>query len=117
CLPLYAKRRLSRSASFAAQWLAYAFPYRRFVPALASNNARLGADVDRYSFIAVDSHHLLLAGLPAHAKRSNPGAVGAAAGTLDCFVASLLAMTRYRLGVLIGAQLCRPDSRHSCSLR
>jgi hypothetical protein len=29
-------------------------------------NARLGADVDRYSFIAVDFHHLLLAGLPAH---------------------------------------------------
>jgi len=28
--------------------------------------ARLGADVVRYSFIAVDSHHLLLAGLPAH---------------------------------------------------
>ena len=28
--------------------------------------ARLGADVDRYSFIAVDFHHLLLAGLPAH---------------------------------------------------
>jgi hypothetical protein len=29
-------------------------------------HARLGADVDRYSFIAVDFHHLLLAGLPAH---------------------------------------------------
>ena len=28
--------------------------------------ARLGADVDRYSFIVVDLHHLLLAGLPAH---------------------------------------------------
>jgi hypothetical protein len=28
--------------------------------------------VDRYSFIVVDLHHLLLAGLPAHAKR-NPG--------------------------------------------
>ena len=27
---------------------------------------RLGADVDRYSFIVVDLHHLLLAGLPAH---------------------------------------------------
>jgi hypothetical protein len=54
-------------ASFVAQWLAYAFPCRRFVPALASNNARLGADVDRYSFIVVDLHYLLSAGLPAHA--------------------------------------------------
>jgi hypothetical protein len=26
----------------------------------------LGADVDRYSFVVVDFHHLLLAGLPAH---------------------------------------------------
>jgi len=45
--------------SFAAQWLAYALPYRRFAIA----GARLGADVVRYSFIAVDFHHLLLAGL------------------------------------------------------
>ena len=30
------------------------------------HNARLGADADRYSFIVVDLHHLLLAGLPAH---------------------------------------------------
>jgi hypothetical protein len=51
--------------TFAAQWLAYALPYRRFAPALADNDARLGADVVRYSFIAVDSHHLLPAGLPA----------------------------------------------------
>jgi len=63
----------SRSASFAAQWLAYAFPCRRFAPALAGNDARLGADVARYSFIVVDLHHLLLAGLPAHKRRSNPG--------------------------------------------
>lgn len=40
--------------------------YRRFAPALASRHARLGADVDRYSFIVVDLHHILLAGLPAH---------------------------------------------------
>ena len=50
---------------FAAQWLAYALPCRRFAPALTDNDARLGADVGRYSFIAVDFHHLLLAGLPA----------------------------------------------------
>jgi hypothetical protein len=55
--------------AFAAQWLAYALPYRRFV---ADANARLGADVDRYSFIVVDLHHLLLAGLPAHFESSEP---------------------------------------------
>lgn len=52
--------------SIAARWLAYALPCRRFAATLTSDNARLGADVDRYSFIAVDLHHLLLAGLPAH---------------------------------------------------
>ena len=51
---------------FAARWLAYRFPYRRFARALAGTSARLGADVDRYSFIVMDLHHLLLAGLPAH---------------------------------------------------
>jgi hypothetical protein len=41
---------------FAAQWLAYMLPCRRFADVLADACARLGADVDRYSFIAVDSH-------------------------------------------------------------
>ena len=52
--------------SIAAQWLACTFPCRRFADALADACARLGADVVRYSFIVVDLHHLLLAGLPAH---------------------------------------------------
>ena len=52
--------------SFAAQWLACTFPCRRFADVLAKVRARLGADVGRYSFIAVGLHHLLLAGLPAH---------------------------------------------------
>jgi hypothetical protein len=52
--------------AFAAQWLAYAIPYRRFADTLADACARLGADVVRYSFIVMDLHHLLLAGLPAH---------------------------------------------------
>ena len=30
---------------FAAQWLAYAIPYRRFAEVLADNCARFGADV------------------------------------------------------------------------
>jgi len=49
--------------AFAAQWLAYVLPYRRFAATLAGDSARLGADADRYSFTVVDLHHLLLAGL------------------------------------------------------
>jgi hypothetical protein len=52
--------------SFAAQWLACTSPYRRFAGLLTDACARLGADVVRYTFIAVDLHHLLFAGLPAH---------------------------------------------------
>jgi hypothetical protein len=52
--------------SIVAQWLACTYPYRRFADILADACARLGADVVRYSFIVVDLHHLLLAGLPAH---------------------------------------------------
>ena len=58
--------------SFAAQWLAYTHPCRRFAPGLAADDARLGADVVRYSFIVVDLHHLLLVGLPAHCHRNSP---------------------------------------------
>ena len=47
---------------FAAQWLAYALPCRRFADTLTDARARLGADVVRYSFIVVDLHHLLFAG-------------------------------------------------------
>jgi len=51
---------------FEAQWLAYALPDRRFADFLTEACARrLGADVVRYSFTAVDLRHLLLAGLPA----------------------------------------------------
>ena len=46
--------------------LAYAIPYRRFIIGLTASDARLGADVVRYSFIVSDFHRLLLAGLPAH---------------------------------------------------
>ncbi len=55
------------SNDFVAQWLAYAFPCRRFADALADTCARLGADVVCYSFIVTDLHRLILAGLPAHA--------------------------------------------------
>lgn len=43
-----------------AQWLACALPCRRFAAAREGGDARLGADVDRYSFIVMDFHHLLL---------------------------------------------------------
>jgi len=56
--------------TFAAQWLACTIPCRRFADTLTETDARLGADVDRYSFIVVDSHHLLLASLPAHSHGS-----------------------------------------------
>ena len=57
---------------FAAQWLAYTLPYRRFADALADACARIGGDVDCYSFIAVDFHHILLASLPAHSLALRP---------------------------------------------
>jgi len=66
CLPPVRRRRHPGQRNVAARWLACTFPYRRFADSLADACARLGADVVRYSFIAVDLHHLLLAGLPAH---------------------------------------------------
>ena len=39
-----------------AQWLACAFPYRRFAAVLTDDRARLGADVVSYSFIVSDLH-------------------------------------------------------------
>jgi hypothetical protein len=50
---------------FATQLLAYTLPYRRFADVLADACARIGGDVDCYSFIAVDFHRILLATLPA----------------------------------------------------
>jgi hypothetical protein len=55
-----------REITFAARWLAYTLPCRRFACTLADADARLGVNVDRYSFTATDLHRLLLAGLPAH---------------------------------------------------
>ncbi|MBO0742713.1 MAG: hypothetical protein J2P51_14975, partial [Hyphomicrobiaceae bacterium] len=68
CLPQWTRRRHPGFIPIAAQWLAYTFPCRRFARSLATTDARLGADVVRYSFIAADFHHLLLAGLPAHVQ-------------------------------------------------
>ena len=68
--------------SIAAQWLACMYPCRRFADTLADACARLGADVVRYAFIAVDLHHLLLAGLPAHLCK-NPS-VFQFRGSSDC---------------------------------
>src|SRR3954449_6970710 len=54
--------------AFAAPWLAYALPCRRFAVTLASANARLGADADRYAFIVGDFHLLLFAGFDRRTK-------------------------------------------------
>jgi len=64
--------------NFAAQWLAYALPYRRFARTLADADARLGAGVGHYSFTVMDFHHPLLAGLPAHRQSGwmTPGSAG-----------------------------------------
>src|SRR5262249_7528016 len=51
---------------FVAQWLACALPCQRFTYGLTTARACIGADVDRCSFIVMDSHHQLFAGLPAH---------------------------------------------------
>jgi hypothetical protein len=58
---------------FAAQWLAYALPCRRFADTLTDAGARLGADADRCSFIAVDLHHLLFAGFDRRTKNQDSG--------------------------------------------
>ena len=60
------------SLTFAAQWLAYTLPYRRFADALTVACARIGGDVDCCSFVAVDFHHILLASLPAHSLALRP---------------------------------------------
>jgi hypothetical protein len=54
-------------------------PYRRFAAVLTDCVARLGADMDRYSFVVSDLHRLLVAGLPAHCERfwTLPAAQGA----------------------------------------
>jgi len=48
--------------AFAAPWLAYVLPCRRFAVILSDVSVRLGADAVCYSFITADFHHLLFAG-------------------------------------------------------
>ena len=104
------RRRRRDNMTFAAQWLAYPLPCRRFACALASANARLGADVDRYSFIASDLHRLLLAGLPAH----NPLGSTRKSAQIDDFAPIRLAMRRtIACGPVPGA--CSKFARRACS--
>jgi hypothetical protein len=73
CLPLCGRGSTPRTTSVSRLFVpAYAHPYRRFAAALADDDARLGADVDRYSFIAEDLHLLHFAGF-AGAPRTDPG--------------------------------------------
>jgi hypothetical protein len=80
--------------SIAARWLACTSPCRRFADILADTCARLEVDAVRYSFIVVDLHHLLLAGLPAHL----------------CEKAKMLSRDRtsYSFGVVLGAHIASP---------
>ena len=52
--------------TFAPQWLAYALPCQRFAMLSRASAHELRVDAVSYSFIVMDLHHLLLAGLPAH---------------------------------------------------
>jgi len=77
---------------YEAQWLAYALPYRRFAAVLTDCDARLGADMDRYSFIVSDLHRLLVAGLPAHCERFwtlPPGILSHGAVTIKSLVLTM----------------------------
>ena len=58
-------------------------PRRRFAGALTDAVARLGADADRYSFIVVDLHHLLLASLLAHLQKISVVMMFAAGREID----------------------------------
>jgi hypothetical protein len=65
-------------------WPAFS-PDRRFTPSFTAGHARLGANMDRSSFTAVDFHHLLSAGLPhrqtsRHAPMRDGVSVSLAAG-------------------------------------
>jgi hypothetical protein len=57
--------------AFAAQWLAYVLPCRRFAVTLTGASARLGADADRYSFTVGDFHLLLFAGFDRRTRISS----------------------------------------------
>ncbi len=56
------------------------------LPPLRGDRARLGVDVDRYSFIVSDLHRLLIAGLPAHCEKLWTLPIG----TPDCAINHLL---------------------------
>ena len=60
--------------SFAAQWLAYRRPCRRFAPGPTADDARLGADVVRYSFIVVDLHPDRLSIAPENSRHNGASA-------------------------------------------
>src|ERR1700675_4592422 len=51
---------------------AFTLPSRRFADAHADACTQIGGDLDCYSFIAVDFHHILLASLPAHSLMLRP---------------------------------------------
>src|SRR5262249_13628614 len=102
-LPQRRRCRLPGFNSFAAHWLAYALPCRRFADTLAGACARLGADAVRYSFIVADFHHLLLAGFtgaPARVHQSSRQLACCVAGGDACAAASYDFAALQRFGLL-----------------
>ena len=93
--------------AFAAQWLAYTLPYRRFAVILAEDCARIGGDVGCYSFIAVDSHHELLAGLSPLAPK-NAGVYGTSGSLLQGSKRTRSPQYTYR--IMLPADRRRPAS-------
>ena len=68
CLPSLKQRR-HPGLAFRGSMAGPCDPLPALAGALADTRAPLGADAVRHAFIAVDFHHLLLAGLPAHLKK------------------------------------------------
>jgi hypothetical protein len=96
--------------SIAAQWLACTYPRRRFAATLADDCARLGTDADRYSFIVVDSHHLLLAGLPAHPCENASGSFASGKSAFERELShSRLKVQGEKAGASVGKALAGPS--------
>ena len=88
----------ARERTFAAPWLACAYPCRRFACTLAGTCARLGADAARYTFIVADFHRLLLAGLT---------------GALSCSIMSRQSVPQH----VTGSVRLIATSRHGLTVR
>src|SRR5215470_11564792 len=79
---------------YEAQWLAHALPYRRFAAVLTDCDARLGVDMDRYSF-----HRI---GLAPTARCRSPGALRKILDTTGATIAANNGATSRQLMAIFG---------------